>query len=141
MLPLAGVRVLDYGCGSGILAIAACRLGAADVVGTDIDAQALAASRANGLRNGVDARFVAPDELAAAGRTRYDVVVANILANPLLLLAPAFAGRVRDGGRILLSGILEAQAEGLMTVYRQWFTIDVWERDDGWIALAGTRDG
>ena len=137
----AGETVLDYGCGSGILAIAAGRLGAAHVVGTDVDSQALGASRANALRNGVDAEFLAPDRLAAAKRAPFDVVVANILANPLMVLAPALAGRVREGGRILLSGILEAQADAVMTVYRRWFTIGVCESDDGWIALAGTREG
>ena len=135
----AGESVLDYGCGSGILAIAACRLGAGAVVGTDIDPQALAASRANAERNGVAPAFVAVDRLAADATTRFDVVVANILANPLCLLAPALAGRVRDGGRIVLSGILEAQAEAVRTVYTQWFNIETCESDEGWVALAGTR--
>jgi ribosomal protein L11 methyltransferase len=137
----AGESVLDYGCGSGILAIAAGRLGAGRVVGTDIDPQALVASHANAHRNGVDAEFVSPDRLAAAGRTPFDVVVANILANPLMVLAPALAGRVNSGGRIVLSGILDAQADAVMTVYRRWFNIGVCESDDGWIALAGTRQG
>jgi ribosomal protein L11 methyltransferase len=135
----AGESVLDYGCGSGILAIAASRLGAGRVVGTDIDPQALAASRANALRNGVDATFLAPDRLAADERTPFDLVVANILANPLQVLAPALAARVRGGGRIVLSGILDAQAAAVMTVYRRWFNIGVCEGDDGWVALAGTR--
>ncbi len=95
----AGESVLDYGCGSGILAIAACRLGAAGVVGTDIDPQALVASRANALRNGVDPVFLPVDRLAADDGARFDIVVANILANPLLLLAPVLARRVRAGGR------------------------------------------
>jgi ribosomal protein L11 methyltransferase len=137
----AGESVLDYGCGSGILAIAACRLGAGRVVGTDIDAQALFASRDNAQRNNVVAQFVSPDRLPAGDGAPFDVVVANILANPLTLLAPALARRVRQGGRIVLSGILEAQHEDVMTVYRQWFTIAVCGRDDGWVALAGTRDG
>ena len=136
----AGESVLDYGCGSGILAIAACRLGASRVVGTDVDIQALLAGRANALRNGVDAQFVAPDLLAPSEQARFDVVVANILANPLIELAPALAGRVRTGGHIVLSGILEAQAEAVMTVYRRWFTIGVCGTDEGWIALAGTRN-
>ena len=134
-----GETVLDYGCGSGILAIAACRLGAARVVGTDIDPQALVASRANALRNGVAPAFLPVDRLAAVERAPFDVVIANILANPLVLLAPALARRVRAGGRIVLSGILDAQAEAVMPVYRRWFNIGVCESDDGWIALAGTR--
>ena len=135
----AGETVLDYGCGSGILAIAACRLGAARVVGTDIDPQALLASRANALRNGVDPAFVPVDRLPAIEGAPFDVVIANILANPLVLLAPALARRVRAGGRIVLSGILDAQADAVVTVYRRWFNIGVCASDDGWIALAGTR--
>jgi len=135
----AGETVLDYGCGSGILAIAAARLGAGRVVGADIDPQALAASRANAARNRVDTTFVPADRLAADEKTTFDVVVANILANPLVLLAPALAGRVREGGRIVLSGILETQAEVVAVEYRHWFNIDVCERDDGWVCLAGTR--
>ena len=133
-----GETVLDYGCGSGILAIAACRLGAARVVGTDVDPQALSASRANALRNGVAAAFVTVDRLRGE-RIPFDVVVANILANPLVLLAPALARRVRPGGRIVLSGILEAQAAAVSTAYRRWFNIAVCDSDDGWVALAGAR--
>ena len=135
----AGESVLDYGCGSGILAIAACRLGAARVVGTDIDSQAIAASEANARRNRVAAAFMAPDRLAADTRARFDVVVANILANPLRVLAPVLAARVERSGRVLLSGILEAQADPLIAVYRRWFNIGVCESEDGWITLAGTR--
>ncbi len=135
----AGESVLDYGCGSGILAIAACRLGAARVVGTDIDSQAIAASEANARRNRAAAAFMTPDRLAADTRARFDVVVANILANPLRMLAPVLAARVEHGGRVLLSGILEAQADPLIAVYRRWFNIGVCESEDGWIALAGTR--
>lgn len=133
---LAQSTVLDYGCGSGILAIAAARLGAAMVTGTDIDPQALLAARDNARRNGVTATFVGPDALPAA---TYDVLVANILANPLVLLAPALAQRVRHGGSIVLSGILEAQAEDVMEAYRPWFRIARWRSDEGWVALAGTR--
>jgi ribosomal protein L11 methyltransferase len=135
-----GESILDYGCGSGILAIAACRLGAARVVGTDIDPQALDASRANALRNHVRASFVPVDAPAvAAGADRFDVVIANILANPLIALAPLLAHRVRAGGRIVLSGILEAQARSVIDAYRRWFNIGVAEMADGWIALAGAR--
>jgi ribosomal protein L11 methyltransferase len=134
----AGETVLDYGCGSGILAIAACRLGAARVVGTDVDPQALSASRANALRNGVEAAFLTVDRLRGE-RIPFDVVVANILANPLVLLAPALAQRVRSGGRIVLSGILDAQAAAVITAYRRWFNIAICDSDDGWVALAGAR--
>jgi len=133
-----GETVLDYGCGSGILAIAACRLGAARVVGTDIDPQALIASRANALRNGVKPSFLPVDRLQRE-RIPFDVVVANILANPLVLLAPALARRVCPGGRIVLSGILDAQATAVITAYRRWFNIDICDGEDGWVVLAGAR--
>ena len=134
-----GESVLDYGCGSGILAITACRLGASRVVGTDIDPQSLAASIANAQRNQVFATFLSPDRLASEERAPFDVVVANILANPLQVLAPALAARVKHGGRILLSGILDTQADALIDVYRRWFNIGACDSNDGWIALAGTR--
>ena len=135
----AGETVLDFGCGSGILAIAAGRLGASRVIGMDIDPRALTASRANAARNGVDATFLPVDGLSATDA--FDVVVANILANPLVSLAPALSRHVRSGGRIVLAGILDAQADAVMTVYGRWFTIGVCERDEGWCALAGTRTG
>ena len=131
-----GESVLDYGCGSGILAIAAAMLGARDVVGTDIDPQALLASRANAAQNGVGARFVAPDALPPGPS---DVVVANILAHPLCLLAPALAARTRPGGRIALSGILEPQAAEVAASYTPWFTLGAGRRLDGWELVTGTR--
>ena len=134
-----GESVLDYGCGSGILAIAACRLGAARVVGTDIDPQAIEASEANARRNRVAATFISPDRLAADASAQFDVVVANILANPLRMLAPVLAARVAHRGRVLLSGVLEEQADSLIATYRRWFNIGVCESEDGWITLAGTR--
>lgn len=134
-----GESVLDYGCGSGILAIAACRLGASRVVGTDIDPQAIVASRANGQRNRVDASFVTVASLNEHNET-FDVIVANILANPLIALAPSFARRSRDGGRIVLSGVLDAQADAVVEAYARWFNIRVGESEDGWVALAGTRE-
>jgi ribosomal protein L11 methyltransferase len=135
-----GESVLDYGCGSGILAIAACRLGASRVVGTDIDPQALVASRANAQRNRVHASFVVPESLTDESET-FDVIVANILANPIIALAPSFARRAPAGGRIVLSGILDAQAGAVVDAYARWFNIRVCESEDGWVALAGTRIG
>ncbi|MFH1044911.1 MAG: 50S ribosomal protein L11 methyltransferase [Pseudomonadota bacterium] len=131
-----GERVLDYGCGSGILAIAALRLGAREALGVDVDPLALVAARANAARNRVDARFVntetAPDLQA-------DLVAANILANPLILLAPLLAGYTRKGGRIALSGILEAQADEVMAAYAPWFAMRVSASDEGWVLLEGLR--
>ena len=131
-----GATVLDYGCGSGILAIAAAKLGAGSVCGVDVDAQALVASAANARANGVAARFDLPDALSPA---IFDVVVANILANPLEQLAPLLCARVRAGGHIVLSGILEAQATQVAAAYARWFKIAPWGSEDGWVALAGSR--
>jgi ribosomal protein L11 methyltransferase len=128
--------VLDYGCGSGILAIAAAKLGAARVVGIDLDAQALRASRDNAARNGVSAAFVPPDAL---GSETFDVVVANILANPLVLLAPAIAARVVPGGRIALSGVLAPQAGDVIASYAQWFTLGAARADGDWVLVEGMR--
>jgi ribosomal protein L11 methyltransferase len=135
-LPLEGAHVLDYGCGSGILAIAAARLGARAVIGTDIDLQAIDASVANARRNGVLAHFVAPDALPSA---RFDIVLANILANPLIVLAPALARRIAPRGSLLLSGILSEQAASVQAAYEEWFRIAPWKEEDGWVALQGTR--
>jgi ribosomal protein L11 methyltransferase len=137
----AGESVLDYGCGSGILAAAAARLGAGTVVGTDVDPQAIAASEDNAAANAANARFLLPGDLAAGAFAPFDVVVANILTNPLRMLAPALAARVRPGGRIVLSGILEPQAADVIAVYRDWFKIGVWRADEGWVALEGIRTG
>jgi len=131
-----GDSVLDYGCGSGILAIAAARLGAARVGGTDVDPQAVLASAANARANGVAATFVAPDLLEPG---TYDIVIANILANPLVLLAPALSARVRTGGRIALSGILSSQANDVAAAYARWFTLAVGRGCDGWVLLDGVR--
>jgi ribosomal protein L11 methyltransferase len=131
-----GESVLDYGCGSGILAIAAMRLGARAVSGTDLDPQALIASRANAAINRVQCEFVGPGELPDSA---CDMVLANILTNPLKVLAPALAKRVRPGGRIVLSGILVDQAAAVIAAYVPWFNIDVWQTDEGWAALSGIR--
>jgi ribosomal protein L11 methyltransferase len=131
-----GSSVLDYGCGSGILAIAAARLGAVRVAGVDVDPRAIAASRANAEANGVTAEFGLPDERPFES---FDVVAANILANPLELLAPLLARRVHAGGRVVLAGVLEPQANRVAAAYARWFNIAPWGRADGWIALAGVR--
>ncbi|MEP7328537.1 MAG: 50S ribosomal protein L11 methyltransferase [Betaproteobacteria bacterium] len=131
-----GETVLDYGCGSGILAIAAVKLGAARVTGTDVDGQALTASRVNALGNAVAIAFDSPDALPMRVE---DIVVANILANPLILLAPALSARVRVGGRIALSGILSAQSDAVAAAYARWFTLAPWRENDGWVLLTGTR--
>ena len=128
--------LLDYGCGSGILAIAAAKLGATRVDGVDIDPQAVTASRDNAVLNDVAAHFCLPGDLAT---NQYDVVVANILTNPLKGMAPLLAGRVRAAGRLVLSGILAEQADEVMAVYRDWFVFDPPAIDEGWVRLAGVK--
>ena len=135
---LAGATVVDYGCGSGVLAIAALKLGAARVIGVDLDPQALDASRDNAQRNGVAERLevLLP---AAYAPTPQPFFVANILAGPLAELAPLFAASVAPGGRLALSGILAGQQDELLVRYGQWFdALEVTERD-GWVRIAGRR--
>ena len=131
-----GETVLDYGCGSGILAIAAVKLGAGAVDGVDIDPQAVTASNDNAALNAVRARFCLPDAL---GEAQYDIVVANILTNPLKAMAPMLAGRVRRGGWLVLSGILVAQAQDVIDVYAPWCVFETPEIDEGWVRLTGVR--
>ena len=126
-------RALDYGSGSGVLAIAARMFGAHEVDAVDVDPVAVETTRANALANGVLLRAGAPDGVAG----RYSLVVANILAAPLKLLAPALAALVDDGGDLVLSGILERQRDELRTAYAPWIALDVAAQDDGWILLAG----
>lgn len=132
-----GESVLDYGCGSGILAIAAMKLGAGQATGIDIDPQAITASRQNALQNQVSAVFCLPDDAAPKGAA--DIVVANILTNPLKVLAPLLADATRRGGKIALSGVLATQAEDVLAVYRHYFDIAVAAEDEGWVCLGGVR--
>ncbi|MBY0579921.1 MAG: 50S ribosomal protein L11 methyltransferase [Burkholderiales bacterium] len=129
-----GETVLDYGCGSGILAIAALKLGASLAVGIDIDPQAIQSSRQNALQNHVEIAFYTPHD-APSGT--YDVVVANILTNPLKLLAPLLAASARR--RIVLSGILQRQAEEVAGIYSEWFEMEAPVVSDGWACLAGQK--
>jgi ribosomal protein L11 methyltransferase len=131
-----GETVLDYGCGSGILAIAAMKLGAADVVGVDIDPQAIQASEYNASQNQVAARFLSPDHALSK---QVDVVIANILTNPLKILAPMLAAAGLPDSRIVLSGILAHQAQDVLSVYRQWFDIQVADESEGWVCLSGVK--
>jgi ribosomal protein L11 methyltransferase len=134
-----GASVLDVGCGSGILAIAAAKLGAGRVVGTDIDPQALAIARANTAENAAAASYTDPDSLGAA---TFDIVLANILANPLKLLAPALLARVAPRGTLVLSGVLERQAPDLIDAYHavdSRFDLEVDAVEEGWALLVGTR--
>lgn len=133
---LAGRHVIDYGCGSGILAIAAARLGAERVTAIDIDPQALASAAENARCNGVDIDVRASsDPLPKAA----DVVVANILSNPLKLLAPMLSSLVAPGGRLVLSGVLERQVEEVADFYQESVPVKPWRSREGWVCLAGQR--
>ena len=131
-----GVSILDYGCGSGILAIAAAKLGAGDVLGVDIDRQAVSAAKSNAERNEVSARF---DDSAKEIKGQFDIVVANILSNPLKALAPAICSHVGAGGQLALSGILAEQTEDLIAAYAPYLTLHVADTRDGWVCLAGSK--
>lgn len=136
---LQDTQVLDFGCGSGILAIAALLLGARQAVGTDIDVQALEASRDNAQRNGIaDERFPVylPGDLPVQ---QADVLVANILAGPLVSLAPQLSSLVRPGGLLALSGILAEQGEEVATAYAEDFELDPIANRDGWVRISGRR--
>jgi len=136
---LAGDTVLDFGCGSGILAIAALLLGAKQALGTDIDPQALEASRDNATRNGIDPALFPvylPADLPAG---QADVVVANILAGPLVSLAGQLTSLVKPGGRLALSGILAEQAEEVRAAYADAFELEPTAEREGWVRISGRR--
>ena len=131
-----GGSVIDYGCGSGILAIAAMKLGAANAVGVDIDEQALLAARRNALQNKADVTFFAAAENVKAPA---NVVVANILANPLKVLAPLLARLTLPSGQVVLSGILAPQADEVRDAYAPWFDMHTTDPDEEWVVLAGRK--
>jgi ribosomal protein L11 methyltransferase len=131
-----GDSVLDYGCGSGILAIAAMKLGASQARAVDVDPLALEAARYNARANGVHVEVV-DAHLGFPGDAR--ITVANILANPLRMLAPTIASHTRTGGAIALSGILESQGAEVIAAYAPWARLEAVEREAGWVLIAGTR--
>ena len=131
-----GETVLDYGCGSGILTIAALKLGARRAVGVDIDPDAVRTARANARRNGVAGEFL---EGCAPLTVTADVVIANILANPLKVLAPMLASRCRHGGQIALSGIRSDQASQVESCYSPWIVFAPPAEAEGWVCLSGVK--
>lgn len=128
--------VLDYGTGSGILAIAAMKLGAREAIGVDIDTAAVEAARYNAAQNAV---LISVDSTENVLDYVADVTVANILANPLKVLAPLLAAHTRPGGALVLAGLLDEQADELIAIYAPWFALEVWGQAEGWSCLAGRR--
>jgi ribosomal protein L11 methyltransferase len=130
-----GQRVLDYGCGSGILAIGAAKFGAARIDAVDIDPAAVETTRLNAEANQVQLQAGLPETAQGV----YDVVLANILATPLKVLAPLLCAHVRPGGALVLAGILERQAEELREAYAPWLALSVHDSEDGWILMTARR--
>jgi ribosomal protein L11 methyltransferase len=128
--------ILDYGSGSGILAIAAMKLGASAAFGVDIDPIAVDAAKYNATQNNVTVRFVDGQSTLSI---LADILVANILANPLRVLAPLLAAHTRPGGSLVLAGILDPQADEIIRIYAEWFQLRVWGSDEGWACIAGKR--
>ena len=131
-----GLRVIDYGCGSGILAIAAARLGAAEVIGIDIDPQAVLSTAENARINRVEVTALGGD---APLPPPADLVIANILSTPLKLLAPILSSLVAPGGRLVLSGVLERQIDEVASCYDPVLNVQAWRTRDGWACLSGRR--
>ncbi|MDH4417808.1 MAG: 50S ribosomal protein L11 methyltransferase, partial [Acidovorax sp.] len=128
-------RVLDYGCGSGILAIGAAKFGATDIDAVDIDPAAVESTAQNAQANGVRLSAGLPDK----ARGEYQTVLANILATPLRVLAPLLCAHVAPGGHLVLAGILERQADELKEAYAPWVQLEVADAEDGWILMTAQR--
>lgn len=128
-------RVLDYGCGSGILAIGAAKFGATEIDAVDIDTAAVESTRQNAQANGVQVNAGLPER----AQGQYQTVLANILATPLKVLAPLLSGNVAQGGHLVLAGILERQAQELQEAYAPWLQLQVSDREDGWILMTARR--
>lgn len=136
--PPQELSVLDYGCGSGILAMVAKKLGASGVIGIDIDPQAIESAQYNSERNHCQIDYYLPGQFPdSTAKSLFDIVVANILSSPLKLMAPMLAGRVAPGGALVLSGILVQQAEEVAAAYAPFIKMTVWAERDGWVALSG----
>jgi ribosomal protein L11 methyltransferase len=135
----SGNLAIDYGCGSGVLAVAAVKLGAREAHAFDIDPQALTATHDNAAANGVEAQVRVVDADAKLPGGAADILLANILCGPLCELAPRFAALTRPGGKIVLAGLLDAQADEVARAHAPWFDIAPFASRDGWTALSGTR--
>ena len=135
---ITGKRLVDFGCGSGILAIAALKLGAGSALGIDHDPQALIASEQNAQENGVAGRLTLTESNAPVG-AQADIVIANILASILIDLAEQIGSLVRPGGQIALSGILAEQAAAVMAAYSGSFELETPREQEGWVLIAGRK--
>ena len=135
--PAAQATVLDYGSGSGILAIAAMKLGAGKAYGVDIDNLAVEAARYNAAQNNVSVQFAGVE---TALNVVADILLANILANPLRVLAPLLAAHTKHNGALVLAGVLDPQADEIIGIYREWFDLAVWKSEEGWACIAGRRN-
>lgn len=135
------LTVLDYGCGSGILAMVAKKLGAQHVVGVDIDPQAIESANFNADKNQCAIEYALPEPFGEQypAEHQFDVVVANILSSPLKLMAPMLSGRVKAGGALVLSGVLARQAEEVAAAYAPFIQLSVWQEREGWVALHGRK--
>ncbi|WMW79471.1 50S ribosomal protein L11 methyltransferase [Undibacterium cyanobacteriorum] len=135
------LTVLDYGCGSGILAMVAKKLGAQHVVGVDIDPQAIESANFNAEKNQCEIEYALPEAFGESypAAHQFDVVVANILSSPLKLMAPMLSGRVKAGGALVLSGVLARQAEEVAAAYAPFIALSVWQEREGWVALHGRK--
>lgn len=134
---VAWARAVDYGCGSGVLAIAAARFGAREIDAVDVDPAAIETTRANARANGVALRAGMPNEISG----RYQLVLANILAAPLKLLAPLLSSLVDDGGALVLAGILDRQVDELRAAYAPWLALQASAHEEGWALLVGRAPG
>ncbi len=135
------IHVLDYGCGSGILAIAAAKMGAKNIIGVDIDAQAVESAKYNAQNNNCNVNFYVPDDSAWINykNDTFDIVVANILSNPLKLMCELLSNRVKKGGYLVLSGILSRQSSEIQAIYQPYINMQVWQELDGWVCMAGKK--
>lgn len=131
--------IIDYGCGSGILGIAGLLLGANNMVGIDIDPQAVQATEANAQRNNIDPKRIEVKLPPYESELQADIVVANILAGPLAHLAPTISALVKNGGQLALSGILANQAQEVVEAYQEWFTIDSIAEKEEWVRIVATK--
>jgi ribosomal protein L11 methyltransferase len=134
---LQGQRVLDYGCGSGILAIGAAKFGASRIDAVDIDEAAVTSTQLNAEANAVSLNAGLPP----LAQGSYQTVLANILATPLKVLAPLLCAHVQAGGHLVLAGILERQAQELQAAYAPWIALEVADTQDGWILMTGRMAG